>query len=365
MALKGTPEEIRAQVDQLVQMLIPQMPAPNDACDVKEGDVEGIKYRLYTPKEAAKSGPLPVGIWTHGGGFMTGDLNTDELLCRVIAENAPAIIVNVDYRLTPEHKAPTQLQDTLNVYKWAHQNASSYGGDANKFFSIGGSAGGALALEVANRLVKDSSKRGMIKGVAAIVPATLHPDHVPEEHKSMYKSYTENAVDAPVINKESMQIFYDHLEAKPDDADIFVALDTDNHKNYPPVYFVACERDPLRDDGIVMESILKKNGVPTKLDFYKDLRKLLSPQLHTPASLPLRSAVQRKKSTSTSCLASHLLATSRTALTRSSTLLLDLPKCSRRTAIRRELDRRCQVVDWTDVDSLYTSYVDKNPEFSY
>ena len=154
MALKGTPEEIRAQVDQLVQMLIPQMPAPNDACDVKEGDVEGIKYRLYTPKEAAKSGPLPVGIWTHGGGFMTGDLNTDELLCRVIAENAPAIIVNVDYRLTPEHKAPTQLQDTLNVYKWAHQNASSYGGDANKFFSIGGSAGGALALEVANRLVK-------------------------------------------------------------------------------------------------------------------------------------------------------------------------------------------------------------------
>ena len=59
---------------------------------------------------------------------------------------------------------------------------------------------------------------------------------------------------APVINKESMQIFYDHLEAKPDDADIFVALDKDNHKNYPPVYFVACERDPLRDDGIVMES---------------------------------------------------------------------------------------------------------------
>lgn len=295
---------------------------------------------------------------------MTGDLNTDELLCRVIAENAPAIIVNVDYRLTPEHKAPTQLQDTLNVYKWAHQNASSYGGDANKFFSIGGSAGGGLALEVANHLVKDSSKRGMIKGVAAIVPCTLHPSHVPEEYKSMYKSYTENAVDAPVINKESMQIFYDHLEAKPDDADIFVALDKDNHKNYPPVYFVACERDPLRDDGIVMASILKKNGVPTKLDFYEDLRMLLSPQFPIPASLPLRSAVQPGTSTSMSHLASQLLIKG-AALTRSSTLLLDLPKCSRRTAIRYEFDRRCQVVDWTDVDSLYTSYVDKNPEYTY
>lgn len=271
--LKGTVEEIREQYAQLVQMLMPLAPKPNDSCDVKEGDVDGIKYRLYTPREAAKSGPLPVGIWTHGGGFMLGNLDSEDLLCRVIAENTPAIIVNVDYRLTPEHKVPTQLQDTLSVYKWAHQNASSYGGDQNKFFTIGGSAGGGLALEVCNRLVKDSSKRSMIKGVAAIVPLTLHYDHVPEKYKSMYTAYNddENGVEAPVINKESMKIFYDEGGARPDDSDIFVALAEDNHKNYPPVYFAVCERDPLRDDGLVMEKALKDAGVPTKLDFYKDL----------------------------------------------------------------------------------------------
>ena len=269
--IHGTPEVIKAQYEGLVAFLIPQLPPPSDAVDAQEGEVDGIKYRLYTPKEAAKGGPLPVGVWTHGGGFMTGDLNSDDLLCRAVAEHAPSIIVNVDYRLTPEHKVPTQLQDTLTVYKWARQNASSFGGDPKKFYTVGGSAGGGLALQVANRLTKDPSKRDGIRGVAAIVPLTLHWDHVPEQYKSAYNSYKENEKDAPIIDKESMDTFYKHAGVDPKDPDTFVALDTENHKNFPPVYFAACERDPLRDDSIVFEAALKKAGVPTKLDFYKDL----------------------------------------------------------------------------------------------
>lgn len=56
-------------------------------------------------------------------GLQTGDLNTDDLLCRLVAEHAPSIVVNVDYRLSPEHKVPTQLQDTLTVYKWVSEGA--------------------------------------------------------------------------------------------------------------------------------------------------------------------------------------------------------------------------------------------------
>lgn len=118
MVMHGTAEELRAQYDQLVALLLPQFPPPSDAVESKDGEVDGIKYRVYVPKEASKQGPLPVAIWTHGGGWVTGDINSDDLLCRVIAEHAPSIIVNVDYRLAPEHKAPTQLQDTLTVYKW-------------------------------------------------------------------------------------------------------------------------------------------------------------------------------------------------------------------------------------------------------
>lgn len=78
--LKGSPETIKGMYDQLVQALIPMMPAPNENVDVVEGEVDGIKYRTYTPKEG--DGPFPIGVWTHGGGWMTGDLNSDELLCR-------------------------------------------------------------------------------------------------------------------------------------------------------------------------------------------------------------------------------------------------------------------------------------------
>lgn len=56
---------------------------------------------------------------------MTGDLNADDLLCRIVAEHAPSIIVNVDYRLAPEHKVPTQLEDTLKVYRWVSHIVSS------------------------------------------------------------------------------------------------------------------------------------------------------------------------------------------------------------------------------------------------
>ena len=256
--------------DQLIEMLIPLLPKPSDAVESKDGEVDGVKYRLYTPTEAAKSGPLPVGIWTHGGGWMIGDLNTDDLLCRIVAEHAPSIIISVDYSLTPKAKVPTQLNESLSVYKWAQQNAASYGGDANRFYTIGGSAGGGLALQIANRITKKG--QGTIKGVAAIVPITMHYDNVPENLKSKYQAYEENGKGAAVIDKESMEIFYEAAGVDPKDSDIFTAYATDNHKNFPPTYFAVCERDPLRDDGIIMEELLKNAGVKTKLDFYEKVR---------------------------------------------------------------------------------------------
>ena len=118
MVLKGTTEQIRAMNDSLIEMLLPQVPPPNDAVETKDDSVDGVKYRIYIPKEAAKQGPLPVGVYTHGGGYMLGDLNMDDLLIRILSEHTPAIFVSVDYRLAPEHKWPAQLEDTLKVYKW-------------------------------------------------------------------------------------------------------------------------------------------------------------------------------------------------------------------------------------------------------
>jgi versiconal hemiacetal acetate esterase len=202
---------------------------------------------------------------------MTGELDTDEILCRTVCELANCIVVNVDYRLTPEHKVPAQLQDTEVIYNWAKNNAASFGGDPEKFFTAGGSAGGALALELASRVGKNPSTRGHIKGVAAVVPMVLHPSNVPDEYKSIYTAYEDNKDGAAIIDGISMSIYLEHSGAKLDDAEIFIGLDTDNHKHMPPTYIVACERDPLRDDALVLEKMLKKAGVATKMDFYRDL----------------------------------------------------------------------------------------------
>lgn len=245
------------------------MPKPSENVTSQDGEVGGVKYRVYNPKEA--QGSLPIFVWTHGGGYMTGDLNSDDLLCRVVSEHTKSVVVNVDYSLTPEAKWPTQLNECLKVYKWAHDNASSIGGDSNRMYTIGGSAGGGLALEICNAVLKDSALKSSIKGVVAMVPITVHPDNVPEKYKSLYKAYDENKSGVPIIDRNSMEIFFEHLGGSNDDPSLYVLLDKDNHKNYPPVYFTSCEFDPLRDDTTVFEAALKEAGIPTKHDHYKGL----------------------------------------------------------------------------------------------
>ena len=81
--LKGTIKEIRQGYDDLITMLAPQMPKPSDAISAKDREVEGIKYRVYTPIEASKSGPLPVGIYSHGGGMIVGDLDGEDVCMKI------------------------------------------------------------------------------------------------------------------------------------------------------------------------------------------------------------------------------------------------------------------------------------------
>lgn len=93
----------------------------------------------------------------------------------------------------------------------AWDNASQLGGRRDAFFSIGGSAGGALALAVANHYAQRPDTKKYIKGVVAMVPVTLHWDHVPAEFQADYKSYVENAASVPIIDKSSMESFFGML----------------------------------------------------------------------------------------------------------------------------------------------------------
>ena len=75
--------------------------------------------RIYRPiADLTESNIIPVGLYFHGGGFCCGDLESEDTFCRLLAERLPCIVISVDYRLAPEHKAPAQLDDALEAWNW-------------------------------------------------------------------------------------------------------------------------------------------------------------------------------------------------------------------------------------------------------
>ena len=107
---------MKKQYHGLMSFLAERRPPPDPSVSAKDMTIAGVKCRVYTP--GSSTAPRPVGIYTHGGGFVCGDLDSEDALCRVISKAVDCILVSVDYRLGPEHKLPAMLQDTLAVYHW-------------------------------------------------------------------------------------------------------------------------------------------------------------------------------------------------------------------------------------------------------
>jgi acetyl esterase/lipase len=102
-----------------------------------------VPVRIYRP--AAASGPLPVLLWMHPGGFVIGSIAMDELMARELAKDLQIVVVSVDYRLAPEHPYPAPLEDCYGVLQWLGANASKLRIDAGRIAVGGASAGGGLA----------------------------------------------------------------------------------------------------------------------------------------------------------------------------------------------------------------------------
>lgn len=101
-----------------------------------------------------------------------------------------------------------------------------------------------------------------------MVPVTAHPTSIPSEYASQYTAYKDNGSGVPVIDAASMKTFFEAVDADYKDEKVFVTLSKDLGK-FPPTYIATCGKDPLRDDGRVLEKMLKKEGVKTRSDTYE------------------------------------------------------------------------------------------------
>jgi len=233
----------------------------NEMMRVKGG---AIGLRIYTPSGA---GPFPVLHFFHGGGWVFGDLETHDPLCRDLCVQARRLVVAVDYRLAPEHPFPIPVQDCLASLAWIKENAARLGGDADSIVLCGDSSGGNLAAVAAQQARQLFP--GMIKGQVLIYPVTDHSAH------ARWNSYLTHGGKPFGLTLESMTSLWDlYLRDSPlwrdgmTNHELATPLHVPDLSGLPRTLVVIAEEDLLRDEAAEYARRLADAGVPAQVRRY-------------------------------------------------------------------------------------------------
>ena len=219
-------------------------PTPAEVAQVQELQANGphgaIPLRLYRPLGSAETETLPVLVYCHGGGWVIGDLDTHDSLCRELANGAGCAVVAVDYRMGPEHRFPAAVDDAIAATRWVHSNAAALHLDPARLAVGGDSAGGNLAA-VVSIAARDSADLP-IAFQLLIYPAT-------DQHRSA-PSHAENG-QGYLLTSDTMAYFTGHYIADATQYADWRAspLLHENLADLPPALVITAGFDPLRDEG--------------------------------------------------------------------------------------------------------------------
>jgi len=246
-----TPDEARLAYRERRFFTQPDAPPVAEVRDLSADGPHGpIRLRLYRPLPAA-AGPLPVLVYFHGGGWVIGDLETHDVLCRELANGAGCAVVAVDYRMGPEHRFPAAVDDCEAATRWVRAHAAELGLDAQRLAVGGDSAGGNLAAVVT--LIARESGDLPIAHQLLIYPAT--------DQRRVAPSHTANA-QGYLLTADSMRYFHDHYIDDPARdldwrASPLLAADL---SRLPPALVLTAGYDPLRDEGVQYAQRLSESG---------------------------------------------------------------------------------------------------------
>jgi acetyl esterase len=229
-------------------------PEPPDLAEVRDAVLDGVPVRLYRPPTASAR-VLPVLVYLHGGGWVIGDRDTHDVLCRQLSIGACCAVVSVDYRLAPEHPFPAALEDALTAVRAVWEQAAKLGVDAQRLAVGGDSAGGNLAASVCLAL-RDAGQR-LPAFQLLIYPATDMRAVAPS-HEANGQGY--------LLTHESIAWYRSHyvpdaaLWADPRVSPLLAS----SHAGLPPALVLTAGYDPLRDEGRQYADALSAAGVPTR-----------------------------------------------------------------------------------------------------
>jgi len=227
----------------------PPAPAIGTVRDLSAGS---IPIRVYRPAGVPETTRLPVLVFFHGGGWVIGNLDTHDTLCRQLTAEAGISVVAVDYRLAPEHKFPAAADDAWSATTWVVEHAAELGVDPGKVAVGGDSAGGNLAAVVA--LQARDAGRPAIKLQALLYPVT--------DVGAETQSYRDLA-DGYMLTREGMRWFIAHYLGKPQDAEDWRAspIRATSFAGVAPALIVTAGYDLLRDEGDAYAQKLRAAGV--------------------------------------------------------------------------------------------------------
>jgi acetyl esterase/lipase len=255
------------ELDPLVRENYKKMPAR---------DGHQIQLRIFKSNQHSTRPAPPLVVMWHGGGWTIGSPTMVAEIARSIVKRFGVVVVAPNYRLSPEHPWPIFFNDCADSLDWLRKNAADVGADPSRGFVIGGvSAGGHMALALAH-VARDEKSEPKITGVwsncGSIRP--LDPSLLEEKYHERFLSRTQpECLNNPVLSPEIIDLMY--RCAKPDmQSKLWAPLlwpSGDGHKGLPKVYQQLCGRDANRDEGLIFDDILKKEGVPSRVDLYPGL----------------------------------------------------------------------------------------------
>ena len=220
------------------------------------GPAQPVPVRVYWPETGRR---LPVLVYFHGGGWVIGTLDQVDAQCRALANGAQCVVVNVDYRLAPEHKFPAAVDDAYAAVEYVATHADELNIDAERIAVGGDSAGGNLATVICLKARDNQGPNVMFQ--LLVYPVTDYDDDRPS---------TEEFAEGYLLTKAVMAYFWGHYVSSPEEGRSPLAspINAKHLEGLPPAMVLTAECDPIRDQGEAYARRLQASGVPVTMKRY-------------------------------------------------------------------------------------------------
>lgn len=249
---------------------------------VLSADGHPVPVRVYTPEGGGER--LPVLVYFHGGGFFGGGPDIVEQMCKLLVQKRPSVVINVDYRLCPEHHYPQPLDDCWAATCWAYENADHFGGDPACLAVAGDSAGGNLAAAVTLRDREEGA--GMVKAQLLLYPAVNLAGKKTEFYYGIDPSKYQFSRRHEKILRASMGLMSEMLTGGGDMSSMLEQVYLQGHlpadhiyasplladpAGLPPTLLLFGEHDFLVFEDFAYAQTLQKAGVPLHMVVYRGM----------------------------------------------------------------------------------------------